>query len=218
MRSQNTQNGSQTQSQENHSENSRFGKLTILKVYKPGIGKSVADCVCDCGTLKTIRFDHIKAGSIVSCGCVMRQTRKTHGLSNEHLYMVYRTMVGRCRKENTHTKKWYADKGICVCDEWSDVEVFVKFALENGWKPGLEIDRINTAGNYEPNNVRFVTHRENANNTTRNRLLTINGQQITLAYASRLPNAKHRVVISKRLAKGASDYDAVFGRRVCKKT
>lgn len=52
-----------------------------------------------------------------------------------------------------------------MCNEWrTDPAAFVAFALSNGWKPGLEIDRINGDGDYEPENVRFVTKEINRRN------------------------------------------------------
>ena len=55
-------------------------------------------------------------------------------------------------------------------------ENFVKWALENGYADNLTIDRINVNGNYEPSNCRWITHKEQCNNTTRNRIITYNGK------------------------------------------
>jgi len=69
-------------------------------------------------------------------------------------------MVGRCHNPNWNnyfTKTYYKDKGIIVCDEWrNDFEKFKKWAMENGYRDDLSIDRINSNGNYEPSNCRWI--------------------------------------------------------------
>lgn len=67
------------------------------------------------------------------------------------------SLVARCRR-HPH----YASSGITVCNEWMrDSDVFVSWAINNGWKPGLEIDRIDNTAGYSPENCRFVTRSQN---------------------------------------------------------
>lgn len=77
--------------------------------------------------------------------------------------ILMRTGVAPCA--NVDVVKNYKLRGITICDEWLDYKTFEAWALSNGWKIGLEIDRINNDGNYEPNNCRFVTHSQNNRNT-----------------------------------------------------
>jgi len=82
------------------------------------------------------------------------------------LYKVWGCMITRC-----NTRDYYAGRGIKVCEEWkTSFETFRKWAEESGYAEGLQIDRINNAGNYEPTNCRWVTSKENCLNrdTTRN--------------------------------------------------
>lgn len=89
-----------------------------------------------------------------------------HGLGDHKLYYVWISMKYRCYNKNHPSYHNYGGRGISVCDEWmKDVKTFYDFAIENGWKEGLEIDRINNDGNYEPSNIRFVSHRKNNLNT-----------------------------------------------------
>jgi hypothetical protein len=60
--------------------------------------------------------------------------------------------------------KYYGARGITVCDEWIKPEPFLEWALANGYRDDLQIDRIDPDGNYEPTNCRWVTPKENANN------------------------------------------------------
>jgi hypothetical protein len=84
-------------------------------------------------------------------------------MSCHPLRMVYIHMFRRCYLPIDRAYKWYGARGISVCDEWRDPEVFYDWALPL-WQPGLQIDRINNDGNYQPNNCRFVTPKENMNN------------------------------------------------------
>jgi len=80
----------------------------------------------------------------------------------EHLRRTLRAMKSRCYSQNTRDYSYYGARGITICQEWLDnPDSFVKWALENGWKKGLSIDRIDNDGPYHPDNCRFVTHQEN---------------------------------------------------------
>ncbi len=94
----------------------------------------------------------------------MKKKRKISELKNwdKKLYDVWYRMKTVCSDKNHKDFGWYGGKGIIVCDEWvNDVNVFREWALTNGYKPGLTIDRINGNGNYEPNNCQWVTIQEN---------------------------------------------------------
>lgn len=86
---------------------------------------------------------------------------------------IWRCMKYRCHSESPRNPyaRYYRDKGIVVCDEWrSDFKVFEKWAHENGYKEGLSIDRIDSDGNYEPENCRWVTVSENSKKANRGRI------------------------------------------------
>ena len=93
------------------------------------------------------------------------------GYSKHPLYKVYVKMMERCYypKEKSFTD--YGGRGIKVCNSWKNNRVtFIEWALTNGWERGLEIDRIDVNGNYEPDNIRFVTRKANANNKRSTRI------------------------------------------------
>ncbi len=87
------------------------------------------------------------------------------GMSYSAIYNVWRCMKQRCNNPNASGYKNYGGRGISVCNEWEkSSEAFYDWALANGYAPGLQIDRIDNDGNYEPSNCRWVTPKENASN------------------------------------------------------
>lgn len=103
----------------------------------------------------------------------------THGFSmtNPRLFGLWETMRSRCNNPNREKYGDYGGRGIEVCDEWNrSAEAFCEWALANGYKDGLQIDRIDNNGNYEPSNCRFVTPKTNSRNKRNTVLLTVNGE------------------------------------------
>ena len=103
---------------------------------------------------------------------------RTHGYSVDYhnLFLVWETMRGRCQNPNREKYKHYGARGIKVCDEWNLAKNFCSWALKNGYKQGLQIDRINNDGDYEPSNCRWVTAKENSRNRRNTKFLTLFGE------------------------------------------
>jgi hypothetical protein len=145
----------------------KFGKLTILKelhrVRLPsGQLNRVFECQCDCGNIKQIRLVHLRNDKIKSCGCIQGER---HYSSKTKLYGVWRSMNQRCYKSYATHAESYRNKGISVCKEWRESYLsFKQWAQEAGYREGLQIDRIDNDGNYEPSNCRFITREININN------------------------------------------------------
>lgn len=98
----------------------------------------------------------------------------------------YYAMISRCYNYKDKNYKNYGERGISVCNEWiDDANVFIKWALENGWDKKLSLDRINNNGNYEPNNLRWadaITQQNNKRNTV---IVEFNGDKIPLSILCR---------------------------------
>lgn len=100
-------------------------------------------------------------------------------------------MIKRCYDEDNRMYAYYGGRGITIFQEWLEMpSKFVSWALEKGYKEGLEIDRINNDGNYEPSNCRWVTHLTNMNNTRQNRNITAFGETKSLSSWARDPRCK----------------------------
>ena len=117
-------------------------------------------------------------------------------------------MISRCYNPQNLAYKNYGDRGIIVCNEWlNDKEAFYKWALENGYKQNLQIDRKDCNGNYCPENCHFVTSRENNNNRRNNIKYEINGEFHTVNEWMRIYNIPmdentHSRVRRKAIEKG----------------
>ena len=110
------------------------------------------------------------AGALaLSCGCVSNVLNNMQRTGPKKLYPdIYKrwsSMRVRCTcKENVMYPR-YGGRGIHICEEWSSFDVFLKWALENGYSKNLQIDRINNNGGYSPENCRWVTAKVNTRNT-----------------------------------------------------
>jgi hypothetical protein len=125
------------------------------------------------------------------------------------LWVVWNTMRGRCSANNKDKWRNYGARGIRVCDEWSEFINFYNWACDK-WIPGLQLDRINNDGNYEPGNCRFVTLRENINNQRRTIYVTIHGERMSTYQACSQYKVVSLLVVRRRLKRGWSDEDAVL--------
>ena len=181
----------------NH-EGEVYNRWTIIKIIN---GKK---CIakCECGNEKEVYTNNIISGKSKSCGCLARENNAkrmtTHGESKTKLYKVWRGIKTRCTDSKSKSYVFYGGRGIKMYDEWyKSYEIFSKWCYENGYKDGLEIDRIDVNKNYEPSNCRFVTRLVNANNKRDNHYLTINGESHTIAEWSRIKNISQNLIIGR---------------------
>ena len=168
----------------------KFGKLTVIKLAKTPSGQAGAywECRCDCGNKKIVRAATLKNGDTKSCGCAKFSGVTNHGLYKTRLHTIWLLMRDRCLNKNSTNYKRYGGRGISVCEEWNEFKPFYDWAMANGYKDGLSIDRIDNNGDYCPSNCRWATRVEQANNTRRNRWIEYNGETHTLAEWGRLYN------------------------------
>ena len=99
---------------------------------------------------------------------------------------VWKCMRERCNNPNNISYKIYGARGICVCEEWSEYSAFKRWAIDTGYKDGLTLDRIDVDGNYEPDNCRWATRKEQARNRRNNRIVEYKGEKLTLAECAEL--------------------------------
>lgn len=145
-----------------------FGRLTVVSEGGRGErGRVLWNCECVCGNTIVVRADSLKSGQ-TSCGCfrkeVVKDTNTKHGLRKHPLYQVWANMKDRCYNIKCKYYPNYGSRGITICDRWKDsFENFYNDVVE-GYEEGLQLDRIDNDGNYEPNNVRWVKSQQNSMN------------------------------------------------------
>lgn len=167
----------------------RFGTLIITKELKDKIKNGrlfrMVEANCDCGKVITRRLNCIRR--LKSCGCLteslLRTRGLTHGKTKTRIYSIWCNMKNRCYNRNVPNYKTYGAKGVRVCKEWrGGFEVFYEWAIKNGYSEDLSLDRFpNKKGNYHPDNCRWATPIQQANNKTNNVLYTYKGVIKTLA-------------------------------------
>ncbi len=100
-----------------------------------------------------------------------------HGLRFTRIYRIWLNMKNRCNNPKTWAFDFYGAKGIRVCTEWNDnPKAFYDWAMSNGYDDTLTIDRIDTTGDYSPNNCRWVDMKTQNRNRRSTQLVTWNGK------------------------------------------
>ena len=160
----------------------RFGRLVVLseadRQFKCGRMGRHFSLMCDCGGKKVISLRDLRSGTSSSCGCIKREratrlgySRRVHGDSTERTseYNSWRSMKERCLNPNKANFARYGGRGIKICSKW--INNFPAFLRDMGRKPSPQhtLDRVDTLGDYEPNNCRWATPKEQANNRRNSR-------------------------------------------------
>lgn len=164
-----------------------FGRWTVISEQAIGKGTNIKYlCRCSCArkTQKYVRAWNLINGDSKSCGCLTsektRERRKTHGETNTRLYTIWLSMKARCSNPNNNRHNRYGGRGIKVCQKWDEnFLAFKEWALSNGYQDNLSIDRIDNNGNYEPDNCRWSTNKEQCNNRSTNIVIKYNGVEKT---------------------------------------
>lgn len=167
----------------------RVGRLTVVQRAPQNDAKGTAMwiCICDCGEIRTLRGSVLRNGKTVSCGCYNRDKQISHGGSHTRLYQIWINMRRRCTDHREKDYPRYGGRGITVCDEWcSSFEAFRDWALANGYQESLSLDRSDNNGPYSPENCKWATPQEQANNRRGNVTVTLDGQTHTLAEWERI--------------------------------
>jgi len=183
----------------------RFGRLTVVsRAENNKRGEVQWLCKCDCGNETITRGNSLTMGRVKSCGCYARENhiKITHGKSKTPLHKTWINIKQRTENHNSPDYHHYGGRGITMCDEWkASFQSFYDWAMRNGYKTGLTIDRIDNNSGYRPDNCRWVSRKLQTNNCRRNILITLNGETKTLSQWAELYNINDRTV-SYRLRRG----------------
>ena len=191
----------------------KFNYLTVLELKRNNKTKIQWLCQCDCGNTVIVLASHLKNAHTKSCGC-FRKNKLTkenpkykHGKRHSRIYSVWINMKTRCYNKNVKAYKNYGNRGIKVCNEWIGKEKgfinFYNWAIQNGYRDDLTIERINVDGNYEPNNCRWGTYKQQNNNKRSNMYIEYNNEKHTLQeWSEILPIKISSNALRYRIVKG----------------
>lgn len=141
-----------------------FGRLQVIQQDFSKRRKAWL-CKCICGNTKIVTQSDLVTGNTKSCGCLKREPKK-HGMccnrKDHSIYKRWQHMKSRCLDPTNPRYKDYGGRGITICSRWFTFENYLK---DVGLPPkGMQLDRIDNDGDYEPTNCRWVTPKENSNN------------------------------------------------------
>lgn len=140
----------------------RFGRLVGLKREGSVDGRAAWSWQCDCGTVKRATGDSVRRGLIVSCGCYQQECRTKHGCWGTPTYMAWQNMKARAAGNGERNQRYYAARGIVVCERWNSFDNFLADMGE--CPPGLTLERDDNDKGYGPGNCHWATWSEQANN------------------------------------------------------
>ena len=158
----------------------RFGRYVVLGIYTDPMVKKhrFARVQCDCGSPpRYTRIDGLTSGAAKSCGCLQKESVTKHGEWKNPLFKVWKGILSRCTNPSDKRYARYGGRGITVCDRWFDVHNFIN-DMSEGYEKGLQIDRKDNNGNYEPDNCQWATTKQQTRNYSRNVILEHNGKRL----------------------------------------
>lgn len=192
-----------------------INRLYVLRECGRARDKHVLyECQClDCGALVTKRSNALTHNT--GCKYCARKkvsiANKKHGQRNTRLYSIWSAMKARCKdtpgQKKKHDYDCYYKRGISVCGDWLDFENFYNWAIRNGYKNNLTIDRIDNNKGYCPENCRWVTRLENMRNKRNTIRVYFNNKLLTTAELSEATGIKQQNLYRK-LHRG--DYGKVY--------
>lgn len=193
----------------------RFGRLVVIRLdYIDSAHYTHWICKCDCGNSVSIRRNQLTSGDNVSCGCYHREHNHEfglkHGLTSNPLYKVWGGIKARCLNPKASNYERYGGRGITICDKWKDdFKAFYDWAISNGYKKGLSIDRIDNNGGYEPANCRWVDARTQQNNIRTNNIFTYKGITHTVTEWSRILRVNRETLRYRIKMRNLKDFESL---------
>lgn len=187
----------------------RFSRLVALRPVQSTNRNAKWECVCDCGNVTVVNSLKLRSGNTKSCGCWQseiaakrfKKMMTVHGLSRTKAYKAWNSMKLRCLNPGHRAYENYGGRGIGVCERWMQ---FADFLEDMGQPPkGMTLDRKNNDQSYSPENCRWATRTEQANNRRVTIFVTANGKSKTLSEWSRELNVSYATLFHRNKRRGS---------------
>lgn len=181
----------------------RFGRWVVLeRASNTPNGTARWICQCDCGTKRIVIGRDLRNGSSQSCGCLHREiaaaSSQKFASRDMRLYRIWCAMRKRCNNPKHPFYYVYGGRGIRVCPEWeTDFGAFQAWAVSHGYSPELTIDRINNDLGYCPQNCRWASIAEQANNHRNNKTIIYKGKKKTIAQWAKITGISYGTLLSR---------------------
>lgn len=190
----------------------KFGRWNVLNKQIRSGKKYFLICKCDCGTIKPVNKCSLKNGRSKSCGCLhseilfKRMSGKnnfsfTHGHSRKRNwskeYRAWSDMKTRCTNPNARAYDLYGGRGIKVCESW--MASYENFLSDMGEAPSkdFQLDRVDSNGDYNVNNCRWVSKKQQMRNVRNNRTITCQGETKTVIEWSELLGINSKTIYNR---------------------
>lgn len=179
----------------------KCNRLLVLKrVKNDNNGNAQWLCKCDCGRFRVVNGGRIRSGKTKSCGCLQKDVARKITQENSafaksigkkyqrEIRGRYYSIKQRCYNPNNIEYNHYGGRGITMCEEWlNEPNNFYEWAISNGFKKHLTLDRIDNNKGYSPDNCRWVSREIQNKNTSRiDRVINDDGKYITCADVARI--------------------------------
>lgn len=199
----------------------RFGRLTVIKrTEEIATNKSAKwHCVCDCGNYCIKTSSSLRRFEKNSCGCwkseiTSKLFKKYYNLDRK-LYEIWKGIKARCFNINSKDYRNYGGRGITICDEWLDYNVFSNWAIYNKYINGLTIERIDVNGNYCPENCCWIENKYQGQNTRKVKRFIYNEKSYTIRQLSENFNVNY-YALKARLTQYGWDIEMAINELVSK--
>lgn len=200
----------------------KYNFLTIIEVWRNKRKQLICKCLCCCGNESIVPFYKLKTNRIKSCGCkrnmLIAEAQKKHDFRYMKLYSKWCGIKRRCLNKNDSHYMNYGGRGIQICSDWkNDFETFKNWALENGYKSNLSIERIDIDKGYYPDNCMWIPLENQCINKTNTVYMKYNGEIKRMVDIAKIENIPYKTISSRyyrykknNLCDGVIDYEMIL--------
>lgn len=177
--------------------NKKYNEWTIISFsHKDKNKRPFFNCICSCGNKNKIDLFSLKYGKTKSCrSCSAKKRENKHNLSYSRIYRIFNHMKQRCKNKNDPAYKYYGERGIKICKEWENNFIsFYDWAIKNGYREDLTIDRIDNNKGYFPENCRWVDMKAQQNNKKNNHIIKYKDKEYTISKFCKFFNLNERTI------------------------